>query len=121
MSISRISAVKWRLGLWVLLAVSLASVPSLIGQEKGRAQKGGTDETGDYEVVLGWPQHPREGWVSGPVTAIFAESPDRVFFIQRGELKLPENTGRGRTRPQPQPDVRDASAVGNGRRGRGSA
>src|SRR5256885_8355568 len=35
----------------------------------------------------------REGWVSGPVTGIFAESPDRVFFIQRGELKLPENNG----------------------------
>ena len=87
MSIRRISAVNWRLGLWVLLAVSLASVHRLIGQEKGSGQKGGGDETGQYEVVLGWPEHPREGWVSGPVTGIFAESPDRVFFIQRGELK----------------------------------
>jgi len=104
MSIRRISGVNWRLGLWVLLAVSLASVPRLIGQEKGSGQKGGGDETGQYEVVLGWPEHPREGWVSGPVTGIFAESPDRVFFIQRGELKLPENNGRGRNAiPNPNP------------------
>jgi hypothetical protein len=104
MSIRRISAVRRRLGLWVLLAVSLASVPGLIGQEKGSGQKGGGDETGQYEVVLGWPEHPREGWVSGPVTGIFAESPDRVFFIQRGELKLPENNGRGRNAiPNPNP------------------
>src|SRR5207237_4062467 len=75
MSIRRISAVNWRLGLWVLLAVSLAGVPRLIGQEKGSGQKGGGDETGQYEVVRGWPEHPREGWVSGPVTGIFAESP----------------------------------------------
>ena len=96
MTNTRVIGVTFRRGLLILLAASLVSVPRLIGQEKGSGQKGGGDETGQYEVVLGWPEHPREGWVSGPVTGIFAESPDRVFFIQRGELKLPENNGRGR-------------------------
>src|SRR5207244_184219 len=110
MSDRRISGTA-TLGLAVVIGLSLASVPRLIGQEKGKEQqqvkeqpKGGGDETGNYEVVLGWPEHPREGWVSGPVTAIFAESPDRVFFVQRGELKLPENNGRGRNAiPNPNP------------------
>jgi hypothetical protein len=81
------SQVNDRLRLWVLVAVSLASVPSLLGQEKG-----GGDETGNYEVVAGWPKPlpDHEGWVPAPVTAIFAESPDRVFIIQRGELPRPE-------------------------------
>jgi hypothetical protein len=117
-----------RLGVTVAIGLSLASVPRLIGQEKGKEQpkakeqaKGGGDETGAYDVVLGWPEHPREGWVSGPVTAIFAESADRVFFIQRGELKLPENNGRGRGAPNPNPTfstpARSATAaVGDARR-----
>jgi len=44
MSCRRASGVNGRRRLWVLIAVSLASVPSLIGQEKG-----GGDETGAYQ------------------------------------------------------------------------
>ena len=76
----------------MLLAGALASVITLTGQEKG-----GGYETGDYEVVSGWPQAlpNHEGWVSAPVTAVFAESPDRVFYIQRGELPRPEGRRGG--------------------------
>jgi hypothetical protein len=63
----------------------------LLGQEKG-----GGDETGAYDVVPGWLKPPNpEGWVPGPITAIFAESPDRVFLIERGELPLPEKVKPG--------------------------
>lgn len=82
--------------LWVLVALSLATVPTLIGQER-QQQKGGGDETGAYEVVEGWlkPLPNHEDWVPGPITAIFAESPDRVFVIQRGELPRPERVMPG--------------------------
>jgi len=117
MSYRRVSRVESRLGLWVLIAVSLASVPRLIGQEKGKEQqKGGGDVTGEYEVVLGWPQPLHEGWASGPVTAIFAESPDRVFFVQRGELPLPENRRTGPNLTFATPARSATAAVGEARR-----
>src|SRR6185295_3503701 len=91
MNYRRMFGVKARLGLWVLIALSLASISMLIGQDKG-----GGDETGAYDVVQGWRKPPNpEGWVPGPITAIFAESPDRVFVIERGELPLPAKVKPG--------------------------
>jgi hypothetical protein len=64
-------------------------------------QRGGQDHTGPYEVVADWPkplsQLPgHEQWTWGAVQGIFAESPNRVFLLNRGELpKL--------TRPQEVP------------------
>ena len=54
-------------------------------------EKGGWDITGPYDVVRDWPkplsQLPgHENWTWGAGEAIFAESADRVFFIQMGEL-----------------------------------
>lgn len=54
-------------------------------------QKGGQDMFGPYEVVEGWPQDLAElpdhgGWTYGAGQSIFAESPDRVFILHRGEL-----------------------------------
>lgn len=61
-------------------------------------QKGGQDQTGPYDVVANWPkplsQLPgHENWTWGAVQSVFAESPDRVFILMRGELpnlKRPE-------------------------------
>src|SRR3972149_2951357 len=105
--------VNGRLRLWVLIAVSLASVPSLIGQEKG-----GGDETGAYQVVEGWlkPLPNHDGWVPGPITAIFAESPDRVFVIQRGELPLPDRVKPGPGAMFGAPGRSASSAVSQARR-----
>jgi len=51
--------------------------------------KGGEDETGPYEVVPNWPQpFHEEGWTWGSTAAVWAESPDRVFVFQRGELDV---------------------------------
>jgi sugar lactone lactonase YvrE len=64
----------------ILLAAALQGVA--FAQEKG-----GEDETGPYEVAIGWPQplgHP--GWTWGSQGGVFAESPNRIYILQRGEL-----------------------------------
>jgi sugar lactone lactonase YvrE len=52
---------------------------------------GGWDLTGPYDVVADWPkpmsQLPgHDGWTWGSMEGVFAESPNRVFVLQRGEL-----------------------------------
>ena len=54
-------------------------------------QKGGQDIFGAYDIVQNWPkpyhQQPgREKWTWGAGQGIFAETPNRVFILQRGEL-----------------------------------
>jgi hypothetical protein len=41
--------------------------------------KGGTDDTGPYTVVPGWYKPLQQGFLDRG-SAVFAESPDRVFF-----------------------------------------
>ena len=63
-------------------------------------EKGGEDFTGPYDVVPDWPKPlstlpGHENWTWGAVESVFAESPNRVFILQRGELpalKRPANT-----------------------------
>ena len=67
-------------------APGFAAVPGLVG---------GQDQTGPYEVVPDWPkplaQLPgHEDWTWGAVQGIFAESPDRVYILLRGELPVLE-------------------------------
>jgi peptidylamidoglycolate lyase len=55
------------------------------------AQKGGEEETGPYDVVANWPQKfAKEGYIQGSQGGVFAESPNRIFIANRGELKLPD-------------------------------
>jgi hypothetical protein len=54
-------------------------------------ERGGQDQTGPYEVAADWPkplsQLPgHEKWTFGAAQGIFAETPNRVFLLQRGEL-----------------------------------
>lgn len=61
--------------------------------------KGGTGETGPYEVDAEWPQPlpNHEGWTWGRTAGVWAESPDRVFVFQSGELPaLPADQRIGR-------------------------
>jgi hypothetical protein len=75
---------------------------SLLGQTQSTAsvaavagQKGGIDVLGPYDPVADWPKPlsnlpGHENWTWGAVQGVFAESPNRVFIVQRGELpKLP--------------------------------
>jgi len=77
-------------------STSFAAVAGLVG---------GQDQTGPYEVVPDWPkplaQLPgHEDWTWGAVQGIFAESPDRVYILLRGELPVLE-----RPEEVPYPDV----------------
>ena len=70
----------------VVVNAGFAAVPGAVG---------GQDQTGPYEVVPDWPkplaQLPgHENWTWGAVQGIFAESPDRVFILLRGELPVLE-------------------------------
>ena len=56
--------------------------------------KGGQDIFGPYEVVENWPKPMSESlpghedWTYSVTMDVFAESPDRVFLVQKGELPL---------------------------------
>src|SRR6476646_1897526 len=72
-------------------AVATAAAPAVA------AEKGGQEEFGPYALVENWPQPlpdgadgvKHEGWTWGSVGAVFAETPDRIWIAQRGELPLP--------------------------------
>jgi hypothetical protein len=63
-----------------------AAVPGSLGSE---------DLTGAYEVVRNWPQDVsslpgNEKWTYGAGEGVFAESPNRIYMLFRGELpKMP--------------------------------
>jgi hypothetical protein len=52
-------------------------------------------DMGDYEPVVPWPQplpdtdHSHDGWTWGSGAGAWAESPDKVWVAQRGEIELP--------------------------------
>src|SRR5499433_3648364 len=53
--------------------------------------KGGQDIFGPYDVVKGWPKDistipGNEKWTWGAGQSVYAESPNRVFLLFRGEL-----------------------------------
>jgi hypothetical protein len=73
-------------------------VPTLQGQGRPEVrfaavptEKGGQDIFGGYDVVPNWPKPltslpGHEKWTWGAGQSVFAESPNRVFILQRGEL-----------------------------------
>ncbi|OFW04478.1 MAG: hypothetical protein A3I61_11750 [Acidobacteria bacterium RIFCSPLOWO2_02_FULL_68_18] len=77
-------------------AGAFAAVPSAVGS---------LDVTGPYDVVADWPKDistlpGNEKWTWGAGQGVFAESPDRVLFIQRGQLPV-----LGELRPAALPQV----------------
>ena len=73
------------IALAAVFGFGLLSAPALL------QQKGGEEETGPYQVVSNWPQpFARQGYIQGSQGGVFAESPNRIFMANRGELKLPE-------------------------------
>ena len=75
-------------------AIRVAAVPS---------ERGGQDIFGAYDVDPDWPKDlatlpGHAEWTFGAGQSVFAESPDRVFVLQRGELpnvKRPQTTKLG--------------------------
>ena len=82
--------------LTVLLSGLVATL-ALVSYSVLAQEKGGQEELGPYEVVPNWPQPlpdeadgvKHEGWTWGSVGAVYAETPDRIWIAQRGELPLP--------------------------------
>jgi NHL repeat len=108
------------LALALIVSAGLAAAPSV-------QDKGGEEETGPYDVVEKWPvPWAQQGYIWGSQPGIFAETPDRIFIVERGELKLPETLGRGyngtwgslgRRATEPTPEMRNCIVVvdGNGK------
>ncbi len=72
-----------------VIAWGLFSAP-VLAQEKGAQEKGGEDETGPYNVVAGFPKPiAPKGYTWGSQAGVFAETPNRIFIANRGELLLP--------------------------------
>ena len=74
---------------------SIAAVPGQIG---------GQDVTGPYDIVPNWPKPisgipGNEKWTYGAGQSVFAESPNRVFYLQRGELPNVERPKRTKIAP----------------------
>ncbi len=89
-----------RTSLTVLIAGVIAAVtlPGYSPLAQGTQEKGGQEEFGPYEPVTNWPLPladgpdgvTHQGWTWGSVGAVYAETPDRIWIAQRGELPLPQ-------------------------------
>ncbi len=85
---------RTRIPLLMVIATTLLLAPVALMQEKG-----GQEEFGPYELVPNWPQPlpgpENAGWTWGSTGGVFAESPDRIWIAQRGQLPLPEKAKPG--------------------------
>ena len=89
----------------VSATVALAAGALLFMQVGGAAQKaaagaaegvkGGSDETGPYDVAPNWPQPLHSDWTWGRTGGVWAESPDRVFILQTGEIPVATRGAQG--------------------------
>src|SRR5215470_12956789 len=82
----------------VVVAASLTLLGGVLAQSRPQAsiaavpsEKGGQDLFGAYDVVPNWPKPisslpGHDKWTWGAGQSVFAESPNRVFILQRGEL-----------------------------------
>ena len=95
--------IAWRVsGALASLLAAVSSMGAAPGEQYSRAvfpgSVGGQDVFGPYEVVRDWPQDistvpGNEAWTYGAAQSVFAESPNRILMLYRGELpniKRPE-------------------------------
>jgi hypothetical protein len=81
----------------LLIVVAAGAAAAVVLTAQQAAERGGQEEFGPYEIVENWPQPlpdgpdgvKHAGWTWGSVGAVFAETPDRIWIAQRGELPLP--------------------------------
>ena len=115
-------------------AVSLFGDPFVSAQRAAEprfaavpSEKGGQDIFGAYDVDASWPKDlttlpGHQGWTFGAGQSVFAESPNRVFVLQRGELPAIPRPMTQRLGPSiafpigrlPWRDATTASLPGNG-------
>jgi len=86
------------------------------------ADRGGQEEFGPYELVENWPQPlpdgpdgvKHDGWTWGSVGAVYAETPDRIWIAQRGELPLPKGAKPWTPYSMLTPSIGNATGNGDG-------
>ena len=122
-------------GLAALAVISLIGNPWASAQQRPAeprfaavpGEKGGQDIFGPYDVQADWPKDlttlpGHERWTFGAGQSVFAESPNRVFVLQRGELPNLERPKTTKLAPSidfpigrlPWRDATTASLPGNG-------
>ena len=80
-----------------------APTPPAAAPPSAPLQQGGQNLYGPYQVVENWLQPlpdgddgvKHDGWTFGSQAAVFAETPDRIWIAQRGELPLPKGNPPG--------------------------
>ena len=83
------------LALGLLAALAVLSVTSIPLAEPSEQEVVAAKKIGGYEVVLNWPKPlpdddlSHDGWTWGSGAGVWAESPDKVWIQQRGEIELP--------------------------------
>ena len=87
-------------------------------------QKGGQDVFGAYDLAKDWPKPlsgvpGNEKWTWGSGEGVFAESPNRVYMLQRGELPNIQTTQDERSAGLRAEPVVSDRAVAVARRDRG--
>ena len=103
-------------------APSSAPEAAASAEQAAPQEKGGQDEFGPYEPVANWPQPlpdgpdgvKHDGWTWGSVGAIYAETPDRIWIAQRGELPLPQGAKPWTPYAMLQPTRGNATGNGDG-------
>jgi hypothetical protein len=119
---------RWSLtSLFVVLSMASVTFVSCSAPENGPEtapatgssvrERGGQEEFGPYEPVPNWPQPladradglTHNGWTWGSTAAVYAETPDRIWIAQRGELPLPPET-----KPWTPYGLLDPPRLGNG-------
>ena len=79
-------------------SILLSLAPPLPQQATANRQSAQDWPFGPYQVVVGWPKplpdtrHSHDGWTWGSMGSVYAETPDRIWVAQRGELPLPAGT-----------------------------
>src|SRR5579864_5051082 len=75
------------MGRWFAVGVALCLISAVPAFLQTNQEKGGESVTGPYEVVPNWPGSlGHAGLTWGSQSGVFAESPDRVIILSRGEI-----------------------------------
>jgi hypothetical protein len=86
----RITKTAMRVGA-SLVAAACAALIATDPTLRGQAAATGPVGPSPYDVVRGWHKPFAEpGFAFGGSSGVFAESPNRIFIAQRGEVKLPD-------------------------------
>ena len=75
------------------LSVGVVGIAVCVGLSAGLVSSQDLGPTGPspYDITEGWLQpFAAEGFALGGNSGVFAESPDRIFVLQRGETRLPD-------------------------------